>query len=233
MAIFDTHGMDTKLNSRSGEMVTVLRPLTNKEADLAETGPMYEVKFPDGYETSAFENELRPIQVFTQYGLLVSHPDVLPYFTRAELLFQQDFYAGHTLDAEMHNILSLPMQEFTQWVHDRKLPECFYAVENANLRDSSKVKLYHLLGGAFIALRAISSNEPEPLSLPIDEGKALIAPLAKQPSLWEQGQRSQGYKGVDDLVVELTATVKSVGVELPDDFPLRGYIGLLQGIKLD
>lgn len=233
-AIFDTHGMDTSLNLRSGQMVAILRALTSKEADLAETGPIYKIKFSDGYETDAFEDELRPIQVFTQYGLLVSHPDVLPYFTRAEFLFQKDFYEDYTMDAEMQSILSLPIQEFAQWVRDRKLPECFFAAEHANLRDSSKVNQYHVLEGAFIAIHPISGDKPEPLSLPIDESKpVLIAPLSKQPSLWAQSQTSQGYNGISDIVAELTATVKSMDVELPDNFPLGGYIGLLQGIKLD
>jgi len=43
---------------RSGEAVTVLRPLTSQEADLAETGPMYRIAFTDRVETDAFEEEL-------------------------------------------------------------------------------------------------------------------------------------------------------------------------------
>ena len=60
--IFDSHGADTELNSRSGQKVEVLRPLTDKEADLFETGPMYRVRFPDGYERDAFEDELLEVK---------------------------------------------------------------------------------------------------------------------------------------------------------------------------
>lgn len=60
--IFDTHGSDSELNVRSGQTVEVLRPLTDKEADLLETGPMYRVRFPDGYERDAFEDELLEVQ---------------------------------------------------------------------------------------------------------------------------------------------------------------------------
>lgn len=60
--IFDTHGSDSELNVRSGQTVEVLRPLTYKEADLLETGPMYRVRFPDGYERDAFEDELLEVQ---------------------------------------------------------------------------------------------------------------------------------------------------------------------------
>ena len=56
--IFDTHGLDTTLNERSGQIVNIIRPLTESEADLIETGPMYHIRFPDGYETDAFKDEL-------------------------------------------------------------------------------------------------------------------------------------------------------------------------------
>lgn len=57
-AIFDTHGHDTTWNERSGQMVTVLRPLTEEDADLELVGPMYRIQFGDGTITDAFENEL-------------------------------------------------------------------------------------------------------------------------------------------------------------------------------
>ena len=56
--IFDTHGADSTYNDRTGQKVEVLRPLTEKEADLLETGPMFRVRFPDGLEIDAFEDEL-------------------------------------------------------------------------------------------------------------------------------------------------------------------------------
>lgn len=56
--IFDTHGGDSSLNKRTGQICAVIRSLTEKEADLCETGPMYQVVFPDGYVTDAFEDEL-------------------------------------------------------------------------------------------------------------------------------------------------------------------------------
>lgn len=55
---FDTHGGDSKLNERSGQLVEVVRPLTEEEADLFDVGPMYRIRFPDGFETDAFEDEL-------------------------------------------------------------------------------------------------------------------------------------------------------------------------------
>ena len=60
-SVFDTHGRDSGLNDRSGQMVEVLRLLTGEEADLHETGPMYRVRFDDGTETDAFLEELPSI----------------------------------------------------------------------------------------------------------------------------------------------------------------------------
>lgn len=56
--IFDTFGSDSSLNVRSGQIVEIIRPLTEKEADLFLTGPMFHIRFADGFETDAFENEL-------------------------------------------------------------------------------------------------------------------------------------------------------------------------------
>ena len=59
--IFDTHGGDSQLNDRTGQIVTVIRPLTRTEADITDVGPMYKIRFEDGYETDAFEDELLDI----------------------------------------------------------------------------------------------------------------------------------------------------------------------------
>lgn len=60
--VFDAHGADSELNCRSGEVVEVLSPLTEQEADLFETGPMFHIRFvSDGFEMDAFEDELLPL----------------------------------------------------------------------------------------------------------------------------------------------------------------------------
>ena len=50
--------VDTDLTSRSGSVCTIVRRLTDDEADLNETGPMYAIRFPDGAGACAFEDEL-------------------------------------------------------------------------------------------------------------------------------------------------------------------------------
>lgn len=63
-SVFDTHGADSRLNHRSGETVEIVRPLTEKEADLFETGPMFRIKFDDGEETDAFLDEIPDVEKY-------------------------------------------------------------------------------------------------------------------------------------------------------------------------
>lgn len=56
--VFDTHGGDSRLNERSGQNCVIVRHLTEDEADMFDVGPMYHIRFDDGYETDAFEDEL-------------------------------------------------------------------------------------------------------------------------------------------------------------------------------
>lgn len=232
-AIFDTHKGDSKLNPHSGQMVTVLRPLTRKEADLAETGPMFRVRFSDGFETDAFEDELRPLPVFTEYSLLVSHPDVLPYFTRAEFLFQKDYYEGVEFDDEMKAILALPLADFAERVKVRDLPDCFYDVKLASLMEAEKVRVYNILDGAFTAMGCVSDGDAAyQVAIVLDETKPVVTmPLSNQPTLC--GRAYTPYHGLDSIKAELLGRLMVFGIELPRDFQICGYVGMLQGIKLD
>lgn len=54
--IFNT--TDTELTKYNGTEVEVIRPLTDKECDIADVGNMYKIKFDDGYIRDAFEDEL-------------------------------------------------------------------------------------------------------------------------------------------------------------------------------
>ena len=49
---------DTELKKYNGTDVEIIRPLTEKEVDIEDVGNMYKVKFYDGYERDAFEDEL-------------------------------------------------------------------------------------------------------------------------------------------------------------------------------
>ena len=54
--IFNT--TDSELMKYNGTEVKVIRPLTEKECDIEDVGNMYKVRFYDGYECDAFEDEL-------------------------------------------------------------------------------------------------------------------------------------------------------------------------------
>lgn len=56
--VYDSHNGDSGLNARTGQVVEVLRELTEEEADIADVGRMFHVRFADGFETDVFEDEL-------------------------------------------------------------------------------------------------------------------------------------------------------------------------------
>ena len=56
--IFKTIGSDEILKAHDMQPCVIVRPLTSREADLFETGPMYRIRFSDGFETDAFSDEL-------------------------------------------------------------------------------------------------------------------------------------------------------------------------------
>lgn len=55
---FNTHGGDSELNNRSGEEIEIIGPLDENEYDKCETGPMFAIRFADGFETAAFADEI-------------------------------------------------------------------------------------------------------------------------------------------------------------------------------
>ena len=56
--VFDTHGGDSTLNNRSGEEIEIRGRVHPSKCDEPETGPMYVVRFPDGFQALAFMDEI-------------------------------------------------------------------------------------------------------------------------------------------------------------------------------
>ena len=54
--IFNT--TDSELKKYNGTEVEIIRPLTKEECDIEDVGNMYKVRFHDGYERDAFDDEL-------------------------------------------------------------------------------------------------------------------------------------------------------------------------------
>lgn len=61
-ALFIRYAPDTdiehELLAHSGQRCVVMRPLTEEEADISDVGPMYRVRFEDGFEADAYDDEL-------------------------------------------------------------------------------------------------------------------------------------------------------------------------------
>lgn len=55
---FNSHGADSELTRRDGESIELLGKLDPSDYDECETGPMFHIRFEDGFETDAFEDEI-------------------------------------------------------------------------------------------------------------------------------------------------------------------------------
>lgn len=55
---------DTELLKYNGTDVKIIRPLIETECDIEDVGNMYKVRFADGYERDAFEDELEEIKYY-------------------------------------------------------------------------------------------------------------------------------------------------------------------------
>ena len=56
--VFNSHGGDSELVGRDGSTVDIIGKLSPDEYDECETGPMYKVRFADGFVTDAFMDEI-------------------------------------------------------------------------------------------------------------------------------------------------------------------------------
>lgn len=66
--VYNSHGADSELNTRSGDSVEVIGLLDPNMYDIEEVGIMYRVKFTDGFETDVFADELE-LHLVVPYGL--------------------------------------------------------------------------------------------------------------------------------------------------------------------
>lgn len=57
--IFDSHGADSGLKHRDGTVAEVIGPLDESQYDKCETGPMFRIRFADGFQTDAFADEIK------------------------------------------------------------------------------------------------------------------------------------------------------------------------------
>lgn len=93
--MFDSHGGDSKLNARTNQLVEVLRALTPQEADIDDVGPMFHIRFEDGFETTAFADELTLHDLGSGVVVTVESPP----FTEDQLQVLRSCWGNNTKDA--------------------------------------------------------------------------------------------------------------------------------------
>lgn len=57
--LFDTQGQDSDYKNRDGTYCTVIDKVDPNLYDYYDVGPMYNVRFDDGFELKVFEDELK------------------------------------------------------------------------------------------------------------------------------------------------------------------------------
>lgn len=85
---------DTELLKYNGTDVEVIRPLTETECDIEDVGNMYKVRFADGYERDAFEDELEEIkyyELFYFYGRKDSGSIYIKTTLNKDLFYEDEF----------------------------------------------------------------------------------------------------------------------------------------------
>lgn len=58
LKMFNSHGTDRELKKYDACLCEIQGELSEDAVDIDDVGKMYHVKFADGYETDAFEDEL-------------------------------------------------------------------------------------------------------------------------------------------------------------------------------
>jgi len=175
------------------------------------------------------------------YGMLISCKEVLPYFARARFK-QGPFIPADTKNAEeikLQQLMSLPLDEFAVNVKSGSLPDDFYDMENDNLVDFEGLSAEIDFTGVFRLLKELipdntklESVDPdhwdESAQYAFDFDLVFYLPLTHQPTLFKYP-----YKDGNEVITEVKAAIKDLGVELPDDFPYWKVIGVLDGVTAD
>ena len=55
---YDMNNSEVELHEHAGQVPVSVEPLDPREYDEAEGGPMFKIRFEDGFETYAFADEL-------------------------------------------------------------------------------------------------------------------------------------------------------------------------------
>ncbi len=81
--IFDSHGQNSMLKDRDGQKIEVIKDLPTEQAVINDVGMMYKVRFEDGFEANAFEDEIYDF-VKEMNGFTIRHTETYGYEVRSK-----------------------------------------------------------------------------------------------------------------------------------------------------
>lgn len=169
------------------------------------------------------------------YCCLISSKYLLPYFVRSGLLAS----AKPVDDPEVQAVLGIPLQEFSDKVEARSLPDAFYDEEAVGLMDDPRFFIEVNFDGAFVLLKELvpadaqfTSADPEYYDNWCSEvfcGDAwvYVIPLRHQADIFAN---SPLYANKEAVIEEVKAVLSDANVELPDNFAYWRIVGRLNGV---
>lgn len=169
------------------------------------------------------------------YCCLASSKYLLPYFVRSRLLDSNQPYD----DPDVREALSLSLQEFSDRVEDRSLPDDFYNEDTVELQDDTRFYIETNFDGAFALLKELvppgvqlESADPEYYDNWCNEifcGDAWVytIPLRHQASIFAA---SPLYDNKEAVLKEVKTALTDAKVELPDNFAYWRVVGRLEGV---
>lgn len=172
----------------------------------------------------------------SQLCFLLDAGGVLPFIVRAKLLALSK-EEKKLLDDETVLILLHSVEKFAELANQSELPQIFYDKGQIEKEFISTGKypetgVRHNFDGSFVLLDELIPADATPITRLMEYNfrDAFPLMLSKQPSIWADAPR---YNSPDEIIAEVKATVASMGVEFPDNFPFWSYIGMLDGFVWD
>lgn len=99
-SVFVSNG-DSEWDSRTGEVAEILHRLGSDEADVVDVGPMFHIRFNDGFEMDAFIDELPNLGEYLLGEVVFDITTCVPQFTAKGALTENFEYDSRDLYASI------------------------------------------------------------------------------------------------------------------------------------
>ena len=161
-------------------------------------------------------------QFVNENCMLVSHPEVIPYFVRSVLLNHSSYFEDFT--DNLKPFMTMPLEQFSKRVLARGLPAEFYSVAAAGIAARKEINCFPEFMGFFNHLICKKTDVHKTSgSKYMPKGTVYTLPLSQQSELFCP------YRN-DELGQELRSVLEQMEVDVPEDFPFRRYTGTLHGL---